>query len=99
VVIEKGHPFEGHSVKGRVLALSGGKGSNGWSIHFHAAKVRGIGPAALILPKLDSRLAVTAAVLGIPAVTDLEADPFELIPTGARVAVDGDLGLIEVLFD
>ncbi|MDR3037974.1 MAG: DUF126 domain-containing protein, partial [Candidatus Adiutrix sp.] len=80
LVIEKGHPFEGRGIKGRVLVLSGGKGSNGWSVHFHAAKVRGIGPAALVLPRLDSRLAVTVAVLGVPTITDLEDDPFDLIP-------------------
>ncbi len=96
LVIEKGHPFEGRSIKGRVLALSGGKGSNGWSLHFHAARVRGIGPAALILPRLDSRLAVTAVVLRVPVVTDLEEDPFDLIPMDALVTVDADRGLVEI---
>jgi predicted aconitase with swiveling domain len=96
-VIEIGHPFEGRTIKGRVLVLSGGKGSNGWSVHFHAAKVRGIGPAALVLPRLDSRLAVTAAVLGVPVVTDLEADPFDLIAMDSWVEVDGDKGLVTVV--
>ncbi len=96
VVIEKGHPFEGRGIKDRVLVLSGGKGSNGWSVHFHAAQVRGIGPAALILPRLDSRLAVTVAVLGLPAITDLETDPFEVIPMDAEVIVDADQGLVEI---
>jgi len=96
LVIEKEHPFEGRSIKDRVLVLSGGKGSNGWSVHFHAAKVRGIGPSALILPRLDSRLAVTVAVLGVPTITDLEADPFEVIPMDAEVIVDADQGLVEI---
>jgi predicted aconitase with swiveling domain len=46
-VIEKGHPFEGWSIKDAVLVLPGAKGSNGWSIHFHSARVAGVGPAAL----------------------------------------------------
>lgn len=96
MVIEKGHPFEGRRIKDRVLVLSGGKGSNGWSVHFHAAMVRGIGPAALILPRLDSRLAVTVAVLGLPAITDLDADPFEAIDMDANVIVDADNGLVEI---
>jgi len=96
LVIEKGHPFEGRSIKDRILVLSGGKGSNGWSVHFHAAKVHGIGPAALILPRLDSRLAVTVAVLGVPAITDLLADPFEAIDMDALVIVDADNGLVEI---
>ncbi len=96
-VIEIGHPFEGRNIKGRILVLSGGKGSNGWSVHFHAAKVRGIGPAGLILPRLDSRLAVTVAVLGIPVITDLDRDPFDLIPTDALVMLDADRGRVTVL--
>lgn len=96
LVIEKGHPFEGHSIKDKILVLSGGKGSNGWSLHFHAAKVRGIGPAALILPKIDSRMAVTAVVLGVPVITDLDGDPFDFIFMNAKVVVDADQGFIEV---
>jgi predicted aconitase with swiveling domain len=97
LVIEKGHPFEGRSIKDRILVLSGGKGSNGWSIHFHAAKVRNIGPAGLILPRLDSRLAVTVAVLGLPTITDLEGDPFELIPMDSLVEIDADRGLVTIM--
>ncbi len=97
IVIEKGHPFEGMSIKGAVLVLSGGKGSNGWSCHFHAARVGGIGPAALIFPRMDSRTGVAAVVTGVPAVTDLEEDPFEIIRTGDLVRVDGDRGIIEIL--
>jgi predicted aconitase with swiveling domain len=99
LVIEKGHPFEGQSIKGKVLFLSGGKGSNGWSVHFHAARVRGIGPAALVLPQLDSRLAVTAAVLGVPVMTDLDQDPFEIVPMGSKVYVDADNGRIEIVIE
>ncbi len=97
IVIEKGHPFEGMSIKDAVMVLSGGKGSNGWSCHFHAARVAGIGPAAMVFPKMDSRTAVAAVVTGVPVVTDLETDPFKLIQTGDLVVVDGDRGFVEVL--
>lgn len=96
LVVEKGHPFEGKSIKDAVLILSGGKGSNGWSCHFHAAKVRNIGPAALVFPKMDSRTGAAAAVTGVPVVTDLLNDPFELIKIGDWVKVDGDNGTIEI---
>lgn len=96
LIIEKGHPFEGRSIKNHILVLSGGKGSNGWSVHFHAAKVRDIGPAGLILPRLDSRLAVTVAVLGLPTITDLEEDPFEIIPMDSLLEIDADQGLVTV---
>ena len=99
LIIEKGHPFEGQSIKGKILVLSGGKGSNGWSIHFHAAKVRNIGPVGLILPRLDSRLAVTVAVLGLPTITGLDQDPFEIIPQDSLVEIDADRGLVTVRTD
>jgi predicted aconitase with swiveling domain len=95
-VIEKGHPAEGQTIQGVVLVLSGGKGSNGWSSHFHAARVRGIGPCALVLPKIDSRTGVAAAVCGVPTVVDLEEDPFPLIQSGDIVTVDGTSGTVTI---
>jgi len=97
LVIERGHPFEGMSIKDSVLILSGGKGSNGWSCHFHAARVSGIGPAALVFPKMDSRTGVAAVVTGVPTVTDLEDDPFDVIRTGDLVRVDGNKGTVEII--
>jgi len=96
-VIERGHPLEGLSIKGSVLILEGSRGSNGWSVFFHAAQEAGCGPAALVFPRLDSRTAVTAAVLNVPLVTDLSEDVFDIIHVGDRVRVDGDRGIIEVL--
>lgn len=96
-IIEKGHPLHGESIKDAVLILSGGRGSNGWSIHFHAAKLLGVGPAALVFPRMDSRTGVTAAVLNVPVVTDLEEDVFALVKTGDWVRVDGDKGIVEIL--
>lgn len=97
VVVEPGHPLEGRSIKGSVLVLDGSKGSNGWSVFFHAAQVSGAGPAALIFPRLDSRTAVTAAVLGVPTVTDLDGDIFDLVRPGDPLRVDGGAGIIEVV--
>jgi len=97
IVKEPGHPLEGLGLRNSILILEGSRGSNGWSIFFHAAQVAGCGPAALVFPRLDSRTAVTAAVLNVPLVTDLDADPFDLIKVGDRVRVDGDRGLVEVV--
>jgi len=98
-VIEKDHPLEGMSIKDKVLILDGSRGSNGWSLFFHAAQVSGCGPAALIFPALDSRTAVTAAVLNIPMITDLKVDVFKMIEIEDHVMVDGDKGIIEVIKD
>jgi uncharacterized protein len=95
-VIEKGHPAEGQTIKGVVLILSGGKGSNGWSSHFHAARLRGISPCALVFPKIDSRTGVAAVVCGVPTVVDLETDPFKVIASGDQVTVDGTSGIVTI---
>ena len=96
-VVEPGHPLEGMSIKDSVLILDGSKGSNGWSVFFHAAQVAGFGPAALVFPRLDSRTAVTAAVLNLPLVTDLTENVFDIIRVGDWVRVDGNRGVIEIL--
>ena len=54
-------------------------------------------PAALVFPTLDSRTAVTAAVLNVPLVTDIKEDLFDIIDVGDRVEVDGDRGTIRVI--
>jgi len=95
-IIETGHPLEGMSIKDTILILDGSRGSNGWSLFFHAAQVSGCGPAGLIFPSLDSRTAVTAAVLNIPLVTDIKEDIFALVTTGDRVTINGHLGQIEI---
>lgn len=97
MIMEKGHPFEGMSIKDAVLILSGGKGSNGWSCHFHAANIAGVGPVALVFPKMDSRTGVAAVVTGVPMVTDVSDGIFDFIKTGDWVRVDGYKGLIEVI--
>ena len=97
IVLEKGHPLEGRSIKDTVLILDGSKGSNGWSLFFHSAQVAGFGPAALIFPKLDSRTAVTAAVLNVPLITAIDVDIFDLVKLDDWLRVDGDRGLIEIL--
>jgi hypothetical protein len=68
-----------------------------WSIHFHSTKVAGVGPAAMVFPKIDSRTGVTAAVLNVPVVTDLQENPFALIKTGDWVRVDGNRGTVKII--
>jgi hypothetical protein len=97
LVVEKGHPFEGMPIKDAILILSGGKGSNGWSCHFHVAKCKGIGPAAVVFPKIDSRTAAAAAVMNIPCITDVPEEIFEKIKTGDKVRIDGEKGTIELV--
>ncbi len=97
IIVEIGHPFEGLCITGSILIISGGKGSNGWSCHFHAAKISGKCPAGMVFPKMDSRTGVAAVVTGVPVVTDLEEDVFDIVKTGDYVEVNGDEGYIEII--
>jgi predicted aconitase with swiveling domain len=95
-IIEQGHSQRGQSISGRILVLPCSKGSNGWSCHFHAAKVSGFQPAGWIFSRMDSRAGVAVAVVGVPAASDFMEDPCELIRTGDFVEIDGDTGEVVV---
>lgn len=95
-VLEVGNPIQGQSIKGRVLILNGSRGSTGFATQFHRVRVAGVGPLALVFPRMDSRLGATCAVSKVPAVTDLERDIFALVQSGDRVRVDGDHGLVQI---
>ena len=95
-IIERRHELRGQSVKGKVLVFPGAKGSSGWSITFHRARLAGAVPKALIFRDMTTKVALGAVVIHAPAVTALEQDPLELISSGDWVKVDADKGIIEV---
>ena len=45
---------------------------------------------------MTTKIALGAVVMRVPAVTDLDHDPLELIETGDWVIVDGDSGTVEL---
>ena len=97
-IIEVGHPEYGKCIKDKILVMPYGKGSTGWSGHFHSAAVAGFSPAGWLFSSMDSRCGVATAALEIPAVTDFEdgVDIFQLIKTGDWVEVDGDTGEVVI---
>ncbi len=98
IIIEKDHPEKGKCIKDKILVMPYGKGSTGWSGHFHSAAVAGFSPAGWIFSNIDSRCGVAAAALEIPAVADFPADVdvFSLIQTGDWVEINGDTGEVFV---
>ena len=46
---------------------------------------------------MTTKMALGAVVTRVPAVTDLDQDPLEVIETGDWVKVDGDKGIVEVI--
>lgn len=95
-IIETRHELNGRSFKDKVLVFRGAKGSSGWSVTFHIARLAGSAPRAMIFNEMTTKVALGAVVVRAPAVTDLEQDPLEIIETGDWVKVDGDRGIVEI---
>jgi predicted aconitase with swiveling domain len=95
-IIESRHELNGLCFTGKVLVFPSAKGSSGWSSFFQATRLLGTAPVAMIVASLSTKSALGAVVTRVPAVTDLDQDPCELIRTGDWVRVDATHGLIEV---
>jgi hypothetical protein len=95
-IIETRHELRGQSFKDKVLVFRGAKGSSGWSVVFHIARLAGTAPKAMIFNEMTTKVALGAVVMRVPSVTDLDRDPLEVIETGDWVKVDGDNGTVEV---
>ena len=95
-IIETRHELRGQSFKDKVLVFRGAKGSSGWSVMFHTARLAGTAPKAMIFNEMTNKVALGAVVMRIPSVTELDRDPLEIIETGDWVKVDGDHGTVEI---
>jgi len=95
-IIERRHELRGQSFKGKILVFPGAKGSSGWSITFHTARLAGAVPKAMIFKEMTSKMALGAVVTHVPAMIDLDQDPLQVIANGDWVKVDADQGIVEV---
>lgn len=95
-IIESRHELKGQSFAGRILVFPGAKGSSGWSAVFHMARLAGAAPLAMVFNVMTTKAALGAVVMRIPAVTDLDRDPLDIIETGDTVRVDGDAGTVTI---
>lgn len=97
-IIENGHIHEGESYKDKILILPTSKGSCGWSSQFHGPLDQsGIRPAGWVVQRMDSKVGVTAVIVGRPMVADFEEiDIFAQIQNGDHVVVDGTQGLVTI---
>ena len=93
VVVEAGHPLEGVSIGGKVLAFPHGKGSTVGSYVMYALQRNGLAPVAIINIDAEPIIAVGAIIAGIPMVDRPEGDVMDL-DEGTIVTVDGSAGAI-----
>lgn len=90
---ESGHPFDGESVKDRILVFPRGKGSTVGSYILYGLKKAGNAPAALLMSECDTIVAVGAIISGIPTVDGLELSE---LADGTRLRVaDGEVSVEE----
>ena len=95
-VIESHHELRGQSFGGKILVFPGAKGSSGWSSVFHMTKLTGHAPLGMLFSITTTKAALGAVVLRVPAMTDFDAEPTELIESGDWVRIDADRGEISV---
>ena len=96
VIIEPRHELFGQCFTGKVLVFPSAKGSSGWSGFFQSTRLLGTAPIGMVFARLSAKSALGAVVTRVPAVTDLDADPCEVIRTGDWVRVDADRGVVQV---
>lgn len=89
VLHEPGHPLDGCSLAGKVLACPGGKGSSGGSFVLLNLAQRGLAPAALVVERPEAVMIAGAVLAGIPLV---QRDPRWKLCSGERVRVEGIAG-------
>ncbi len=78
------------------MVFPGAKGSSGWSSHFQTTRLNGAAPKAMIFNIMTTKIALGAVVTRVPAITDLDQDPLEVINSGDWVKVDADNGIVEI---
>jgi predicted aconitase with swiveling domain len=95
-IIETRHELRGVSFKDKVLVFPGAKGSSGWSGVFHTTRLAGTAPRAILFKEMTTKVALGAVVMRVPAMTDLDQNPLDIIETGDWVKVDADNGIVEI---
>ncbi len=96
IVVEKGHPLEGKSVKDKILIFPFGKGSTVGSYILYRMKKNGVAPKAIINRECDPIVAVGAIISEIPLVDKPETDIFTIINDGDIIVVNANEGKIIV---
>jgi len=95
VVIEHGHPLEGVSIEGTILAFPFGKGSTVGSYVMYALQRNGKAPAAIINQEAEPIVAVGAIIAGIPMI-DRPEIAFAELENDSPATVDGTEGSLKI---
>jgi predicted aconitase with swiveling domain len=92
IVIENGHPLEGHSISGRVLVFPMGKGSTVGSYTLYRLAKNNLAPVAIVNAQSEAIVAVGAIISHIPMVDQVDIDQ---IQSGDLVTVNDGCVAVE----
>ena len=95
-IIETRHGLNGTCFTRKILVFPSARGSSGWSGFFQATRLLGTAPLAMLITRISTKSALGAVVTRVPALTDFDTDPVQVIRTGDWVRVDATHGLVEV---
>jgi hypothetical protein len=93
IVIEKGHPLEGKSVKDKILVFPCGKGSTVGSYVIYGLQKNGVAPQGIINKETETIVATGVILAGIPCVDKIDIDQ---IKDGDTVLLNADHGTVEI---
>ena len=93
MVIEKGHPLEGRSVKDKILVFPCGKGSTVGSYVIYGLKKNKMAPLGIINKETETIVATGVILAGIPCVDKIN---IEKIKDGDNLIIDADNGTVEI---
>ncbi|MGK3203434.1 aconitase X swivel domain-containing protein [Amycolatopsis sp. MEPSY49] len=96
-IIERRHELHGVCFTGKILVFPGAKGSSGWSGFFQSTRLLGTAPLGMIFTVVTTKVALGAVVTRVPALSDFDRDPVELIHTGDRLRLDAGQGFVEIV--
>lgn len=94
--VERNHPLYEIPYQGKVLVFTEPRGSGGF-VSYGRSRAFGTHPAAFVYRGGNNLTVFAAMVADVPAVTDFDRDPTEVIETGDYVIVNGDEGTVEVI--
>jgi predicted aconitase with swiveling domain len=93
IVIEKGHPLEGKSVKDKILVFPCGKGSTVGSYVIYGLQKNGAAPKGIINKETETIVATGVILAAIPCVDKIDIDQ---IKDGDTVVLNADNATVEV---
>ena len=93
LVIEKNHPLEGESVKGKILVFPYGKGSTVGSYVIYGLKKNNVAPIGIINKETETIVATGVILAGIPCVDKIDISE---IKTGDKLILDATKATVHI---